>query len=237
LIATNAKKLASFGAAVSLGCEALSVGSPGGMTFNSASAYLFLRGNNGWTEVGSATGSVYDPGQDTGRTISLFGNSFASGATGINSTGQVYVHSFGATTSYCTAKLNSCGTTPAMDGHGLARATSGCPFEVSVSNVKASKPALLLYSDAGPHNQPFQGGTLCISPPIKRAVSVFAQGGTQGCDAVASVDMNAFAAGLLGGHPLPSLKVAGTQVCCQFWGRDAPGESMVSNALKYIVYP
>jgi len=62
--------------------------------------------------------------------------------------------------------------------------------------------------------------------------------GTPGlCDGLLALDMNAFAAGVLGGNPLPSLGVPGTQIDCQFWGRDTPGNSLLTDALEYFVCP
>ena len=56
------------------------------------------------------------------------------------------------------------------------------------------------------------------------------------CDGTLSIDMNAFAVGALGGNPLPSLTVPGTQVNCQFWGRDTLANgALLSDALEYFV--
>jgi hypothetical protein len=52
-----------------------------------------------------------------------------------------------------------------------------------------------------------------------------------------SIDMNAFAAELLGGNPLPSLAAIGTQFESQFWGRDNFGSALLSNALEFFVGP
>ena len=56
---------------------------------------------------------------------------------------------------------------------------------------------------------------------MHRTVQLEAVGGTtQQCDATFTVDMNAFAAGQLGGNPKAYLAVPGTDVNCQWWGRD-----------------
>jgi len=59
------------------------------------------------------------------------------------------------------------------------------------------------------------------------------------CSGSYSVDMNAFAAGGLGGSPHPALSLVGQQVDAQFWGRDAAGTGGVflTDALEYVVGP
>ena len=48
--------------------------------------------------------------------------------------------------------------------------------------------------------------------------------------------MNAFAVGALGGNPLPSLTIPGTQLNCQFWGRDTLANgALLTDALEYFV--
>jgi hypothetical protein len=141
---------------------------------------------------------------------------------------------------YCTAKVNSCGTLPAMSASGTPSASATSGFTVEAQQAKAQKCGLLIYTDAGAASPapPFQGGLLCPSTPVRRTVAVCDSGGTLGlCDGVLSIDMNAFAAGLLGGNPLPSLSQPGTQVDCQFWGRDTAGNSLLADALSYLVEP
>jgi hypothetical protein len=111
-------------------------------------------------------------------------------------------------------------------------------FVVRATNTKALKFGLLLYTDSGRASLPFSGGTLCIgNAPLKRSIAVADTSGTPGqCDGTLSIDMNAFANGALGGSPLPSLTIPGTQVNCQFWGRDTIANGpMLSDALEYFV--
>ena len=56
-----------------------------------------------------------------------------------------------------------------------------------------------------------------------------------GSDGVLPIDMNAFPVGALGGNPLPSLTTPCTQVNAQFWPRDMPGNSLLSDALEWGV--
>ena len=145
---------------------------------------------------------------------------------------------------YCTAKLNGLGCTPAINFTGVASATSGSGFLVQSINNRNNKSGLLFYGVSGQMAVPFQGGTLCVSAPIKRSPVVGSGGSPQpanDCSGVYSIDMNLFAVGGLGGTPLALLQVEGTAVNCQFWGRDpgfpAPDNTSLSDALQYVVGP
>jgi hypothetical protein len=144
--------------------------------------------------------------------------------------------------SYCTAKVNSLGCTPFIASSGVASASNATFFKVRGENVRNQKSGLLFYGVSGAAGTPFQGGTLCVKSQIKRTPGVVS-GGTPSpandCSGIYSIDMNAFAAGLLGGSPLPALSVAGTPVNCQWWGRDpgfpAPNNTTLTNGLAYTV--
>ena len=138
---------------------------------------------------------------------------------------------------YCTAKLNSCGGLPKIGAAGAPSASAASGYVVFASGTKALSPGLLAYSTDGPAAKPFQGGTLCLESPVRRSVLIVDTSGTPGhCNGVLAIDMNAFAAGSLGGNPAPELTVPGTQVNCQFWGRDTP-KTLLSDALEYFVCP
>jgi CHRD domain-containing protein len=145
---------------------------------------------------------------------------------------------------YCTAKMNSLGCLPAIGSTGTPSATAGSGFTVRGTNVRNNKPGLLFYGVNGGQAVPFTGGTLCIATPIKRTPGVNS-GGTPApandCTGVYAFDMNCFAVGSCGGSPLAALTVAGTVVCCQYWGRDpgfaAPNNTTLTDALEYAIGP
>jgi hypothetical protein len=143
---------------------------------------------------------------------------------------------------YCTAKVNSLGCTPAIASIGTPSPVATSGFVVHTPNVRNQKVGLLLYGVTGRAGLPFQGGFLCIAAPVRRSTSV-SSGGTalpaSDCSGDYSIDMNAFAHGVLGGTPSPALQVPGTVVDCQWWGRDqgfpVPNNSALSDALEYTL--
>jgi hypothetical protein len=140
-------------------------------------------------------------------------------------------------TTYCTAKRNNCGGVPAISSSGMPSATGSGSFVVTVSNTHAALAGVLMYTDSGAGNIPFLGGTLCLDlAGMRRSVPVLDTIGTPGlCDGALSIDMNAFAIGLLGGDPQLSLSTVGMIVHCQFWGRGLGGNHLLSDALTYSI--
>ena len=147
-----------------------------------------------------------------------------------------------APTIYCTAKVNSLGCTPAIGAVGTPSTTALIGFEVRGANVRNQKVGILLYSVTGRAALPFQGGFLCLAPPVRRTPQANSGGNalpTNDCSGEYSLDMNSFAQGTLGGSPSPALLISGTVVDCQWWGRDqgfaAPNNSTLTDAIEYVL--
>jgi hypothetical protein len=145
---------------------------------------------------------------------------------------------------YCTAKPNSLGCVPTISSLGTPSATAGSGFTLAGYSVRNNKSGLLIYGVNGPAASPFQGGTLCVSSPIKRTGGQNSAGSSppvNDCTGSYIIDMNAFAVSAGPPVPLPALRVAGTVVNCQFWGRDpgfpSPNNTTLSDALVYSVGP
>jgi subtilisin family serine protease len=146
--------------------------------------------------------------------------------------------------SYCTAKVNALGCAPAISAWGAPSASDASGFEVRATRVRNQKSGLLLYGFSGSAALPFQGGTLCVATPLFRGPVVSSGGAptpAQDCSGVLRVDLNAYAAGALGGDPHPGLSQLGASIRGQWWSRDPgfvpPDNSSLSDALAWVVGP
>ncbi|HTF87285.1 MAG TPA: FG-GAP-like repeat-containing protein [Planctomycetota bacterium] len=137
---------------------------------------------------------------------------------------------------YCVAKVNSLGCTPAISSSGSASLTSSSSFLVKASNVINNKAGLLIYAFA-PGAAPLQGSTLCLSAPIKRYGAQISTGNPppNDCSGKLSVDFNV----LIQSGTVNALNLAGQQVFAQYWSRDpaAVAGSSLTNALAFVVNP
>jgi len=145
---------------------------------------------------------------------------------------------------YCTAKANSLGCPTTFFSSGVPSASAASGFTIIADNVLNQKLGMLLYSVTGRAAIPFQGGILCVAPPVLRTPPRLSSGhGPQALDCSGGYrfDMNAFAAGLGGGNPHPNLQRPGTYVHCQIWSRDPgyapPNASALTSALQYVIGP
>jgi hypothetical protein len=140
--------------------------------------------------------------------------------------------------------VNSLGCTPSIAASGTPSATATAGFVVSSSNQRNHKSGLLLYTNRGRAAAPFQGGTLCLEAPLKRSIALDSAGTplpANDCSGMYSIDVNAFAAGVLGASPAPYLRIANTVVDAQFWGRDPgfsfPDNSTLTDAVEFLIGP
>jgi hypothetical protein len=143
---------------------------------------------------------------------------------------------------YCTAKTNSLGCVPQIASSGTSSASATSGFSLQASSALNQKLGLLAYSAAGRAANPFGGGTLCLAAPVRRTPVQLSGGNpppANDCSGAYSIDMNAFAAGALGGNPDPALGVPGTLVDTQYWSRDpgfAPPQNVgLTAGLEYTV--
>ena len=140
---------------------------------------------------------------------------------------------------YCTAKVNSQGCATLIGSSGVPSASAGAGFTITASDVLNSVTGLLFYGTSDEAAVPFQGGFLCVEPPVTRTAGQ-TSGGTpppvQDCTGSFAIDFNAFVAG--SGDPALT---AGADVWAQYWSRDPgfapPDNSNLSNGLAFTLEP
>ncbi len=137
-------------------------------------------------------------------------------------------------TIYCTAKPNSLGCTPMLAQSGTPSASAGSGFAIDASNVLNHKSGLLFYGKTRATFLAFQGGYLCVQPPLVRT-QIQSSGGNpppNDCSGAFAIDFNAWIAS---GQD-PAL-VAGENVWAQYWCRDPGVQPSVSftPAVAFVV--
>ncbi len=137
--------------------------------------------------------------------------------------------------SYCVAQVNTLGCSASYSVAGWPSASQPSGFLLSVSNLRNQKNGVPFYGLSGRASAPFNGGTLCVQPPLRR-IAVLTSGGTFGsddCSGSVTYDFNATIA--LGVDPG---LVLGALVQTQYWSRDpgaAPSNTNLSNALEFCI--
>lgn len=188
-------------------------------------------GSDNGTEIAADT----QPGWTTGAVNTYYFNngSTTGGHTAPSVQGLLDPPSCSVST-YCTAKVNSLGCTPSIGLSSTPSASAGSGCTLSTSSMLGGKLGIFIHSTSGPAAQPFHGGFLCLSSPLKRHAPA-STGGTAGtCSGVLSEDFNAYIAS----HADPAL-VGGASVWIQAWSRD-PGDAFgdnLSNAASVVICP
>lgn len=136
---------------------------------------------------------------------------------------------------YCTPKPNSQGCQPGIGHAGVPSASSPSSFDVTAANVINNKNGVLFYG-YGPAGLPFQGGFLCVQPPIRRTAVQSSAGNPppDDCSGAFSYDFNS----RIQSGVDPAL-VPCAAVCCQYWYRDPLDPSGfgtgLSDALRFEI--
>jgi len=140
-------------------------------------------------------------------------------------------------TVYCTAKTASGGCVPSLAWSGTPSATLATPFDVVATDVVNQKPGLAILALA-PGAIPFQGATLCVTPPTQRGPITFSAGNPppDDCSGALATDVNA----LIQSGFSPIL-TSGTTIHTQVWFRDPQDGTGfgtgLSNALRFTIQP
>ena len=136
----------------------------------------------------------------------------------------------GPLTTYCTAKASFIGCSAGISTSSPnARPVSGAgDVSVTANFVESNENGLLFASTGGPAALPFQGGILCVQPPLKRGP--LQAGGGQGptCQGVLSTVVNDGVAFPAGFDPGP-----GSSAWYQYWFTFRGGMNVgLSNAVQ-----
>jgi hypothetical protein len=135
---------------------------------------------------------------------------------------------------YCTAKTTSAGCVPALSVAGTPSASAASGFSILANAVHPQNVGLYFFGRNGPAAQPFQGGVLCVTPPLVRVAPQLA-GGAGTCGGTYAVDFNAWLAA-----NAPELRAPGEDFCVQCWFRDPPDPvsgTGLTDAVSFVLAP
>jgi Tol biopolymer transport system component len=136
---------------------------------------------------------------------------------------------------YCTAKTTSNGCVPASTANGSPSASDPAPLLVGATQVINNKAGYLFYGYEETA-QPFQGGVLCVSTPLRRT-GLQQSGGNpppDDCSGTFAFDFKP----LIQSGSDPAL-VVGQLVACQHWFRDPASASTtgLTDGARFVVLP
>ncbi len=177
-----------------------------------------------------------DPPVGSIDSITSFGEDGAGELYIVDRDGEIYKivpDSGGGIFTYCQAKLSSQLCLPNIGFQGAPTASGSTPFEITSEDIDAGRIGILFYG-FGQNNAPFQGGVLCVQPPLKRTPPQ-SSGGTpppSTCSGSFSFDMGA----LIQSGLDPGL-TAGASANAQFWYRDPPDPfgTGLTDALEFLI--
>jgi len=138
---------------------------------------------------------------------------------------------------YCMAQTNSLGCVGAMSFSGVPSASARSGFMVDAAAIRNNTIGTLIYGTGSPAMLPFQGGFLCVAPPVHRTVPLQSGGSsspTVDCSGVLRLDFNAYAS-----SPHAKGLTPGTTVRAQYWSRDggSPSGSNLTDAVLFTLRP
>jgi hypothetical protein len=140
------------------------------------------------------------------------------------------------TAAYCTAKVNSLGCTPSIGWSGTPSLSAPQDdFHIRATNVLNNKPGILVWGLVA-FAVPFQGGTLCVKPPMQRTGVQYSGGNPPPSDCSGSYDFH-----LSQAYMQQFFFQAGAIIYAQYWSRDpgfaAPNNVGLTNALRVVTCP
>lgn len=133
---------------------------------------------------------------------------------------------------YCTPKPNSLGCLPTAYATGSTSLTHNT-LRIRVRDVLNNKPGILFWGTQ-PAAIPFQGGTLCVSPPITRTTPTSTGGNPPPNDCSGSLAFH-------WNQPYVASQgiTTGEWYYAQYWSRDpaSPSTTSLSDAVRFVLCP
>jgi hypothetical protein len=173
-------------------------------------------------------------GLDMTRTTGVVAVSFEGPGVSTDAFARVFT-TYAAPTSYCTAKINSLGCSPAISTQGSPSLSATTPLRVTASAILNQKSGLLFWGRMAA-SLPYYGGTLCVQFPISRTPVQQSGGSAAGQDCSGNYLFEMSSAYLLGKG-----LTTGDSVYAQWWYRDpgSPGALGVglTNAISFDITP
>lgn len=129
---------------------------------------------------------------------------------------------------YCTPKVNSQGCTPNIFSDAGCPSASGGPWNLHVDMLLNNKPGMIFHGTQR-FNLPFQGGFLCVLPPVNRTPPQSTGGNPPPNDCSGTMILDVVALGF----------AAGTTVNFQAWSRDpgSPVPTNLSAGIEFTIQP
>lgn len=118
---------------------------------------------------------------------------------------------------YCLAKPTSSGCLPRIDSLVTASSQGLEGWTAYAVDLESSKAGLFFYGHSGRAAIPFQGGTLCVLPPLRRTPVQSSGGSLAGGDCTGTFALDLLAWAASGSDPLLG---PGAVIHGQFWFRD-----------------
>lgn len=197
-----------------------------GTVWEYTDSYAYRCGDSGsatfadcdWTIAGPD--ALEDPGGDPAELIKI--QNLTTPTTHVGCTPTC---GSGAIT-YCTAKVNSQGCTPALVPDSGQPSSGGAAWNITAQMVLNNKPGIFFYG-FGQNNLPFQGGFLCVQPPTQRLAPSNTGGNPppDDCSGTLAVDVAALAL------------TPGMTVNFQCWTRDpaSPSTTNLTDGCEVII--
>jgi hypothetical protein len=135
---------------------------------------------------------------------------------------------------YCTAKVSSSGCIPSIRAEGFASLSIPASLVVRSTQLEINVSALTFFGTSGLQSTPFQGGFLCVKPPLHRLPIQNSSGGAA-CFGSIAYTLQDYLDHPGGG----SLVVPGASIDSQTWFRDpqAATTTGLSGSVRFDVCP